>query len=825
VSRFRVSSHPPWVYVATSALLALVYYGTARLGLQYASIGQSISLVWPPTGIAFAALTLLGYRYWPGIALGAFLANAATPVPLPAATGIALGNTLEALVAAYLLRRVTGPRPQLDNLQHVRTFVLVAAPLGALCSAMIGSLSLWVTQALPSAGLPEALAVWWTGDLLGALVVAPVFFTWAVPAQAQDNTRRLLEVFVLCLGTIAAAELGLGRFVDVAVLREVNYPYLLFPFVIWAALRFGARGASLMTLTVAAVAVVHTVRGGGPFVSASAMRTLFEVTSYLLVVAVTGLVLAAAVRWERHQATQALAKSQAQLRRALDAARMGVWFWSVEDDTLTWDENLRQLYGLAPQDRVSTREEFLQRVHPDDRAFVSEAIRQVLQEGGDLDYEFRVVLPDSRVRWIADQGEVRRDEQGRPVYLAGVCTDVTERRMAEERLRQAHRMESVGRLAGGVAHETNNQMSVVLGAADFILTRADVPEAVRVDVEFIRKAAERTAVVTGQLLAFSRRQILKPEMLDLSALVKGWEPVLQRIMGEDSAVTLSLSSDLGLVRADPGQLEQVLLNLALNARDAMPRGGEISIETFRAELGGPYARLKPDATVRPGEYVVLAVSDTGHGMNKDTLSHIFEPFFTTKGIGRGTGLGLSTVYGIVKQSEGYVWAYSEPGQGTTFKIYLPVRRGSVTATRQDSAPIRPETGENILVVEDEEPVRHMIKRSLEGAGYTVLQAATAAEALDLLARTSDKISLVLTDVVMPGRSGCELADQIGELVPGLPILFTSGYTDGEIERRGLLRPGAAFIQKPLTPDALVRAVRKRLEIASRAPGSVGGGAA
>jgi PAS domain S-box-containing protein len=825
VSRFRVLSHPSWVYVATSALLALVYYGAARLGLQYASIGQSISLVWPPTGIAFAALTLLGYRYWPGIALGAFLANAATPVPLPAATGIAVGNTLEALVAAYLLRRVTGPRPQLDNLQHVRTFVLVAAPLGALCSAMIGSLSLWATQTLPSAGLPEALGVWWTGDLLGALVVAPVFFTWAVPAQAQDNTRRLLEVFVLCVGTIAAAELGLGRFVDVAVLREVNYPYLLFPFVIWAALRFGARGASLMTLTVAAVAVVHTVRGGGPFVSASAMRTLFEVTSYLLVVAVTGLVLAAAVRWERHQATQALAKSQAQLRRALDAARMGVWFWSVEDDTLTWDENLRWLYGLGPHDRISTREEFLQRVHPDDQAFVSEAIRKVLQEGGDLDYEFRVVLPDGRVRWIADQGEVRRDEEGRAVYLAGVCTDVTERRMAEERLRQAHRMESVGRLAGGVAHETNNQMSVVLGAADFILTRADVPEAVRVDVEFIRKAAERTAVVTGQLLAFSRRQILKPEMLDLSVLVKGWEPVLRRIMGEDSAVTLSLSSDLGLVRADPGQLEQVLLNLALNARDAMPHGGEISIETFRAELDGPYARLKPDATVRPGEYVVLAVSDTGYGMNKETLSHIFEPFFTTKGVGRGTGLGLSTVYGIVKQSEGYVWAYSEPGQGTTFKIYLPVRRGSVTATRQDSAPIRPDTREIILVVEDEEPVRQMIKRSLEGAGYTVLQAATAAEALDLLARTSGKINLVLTDVVMPGKSGRELADQIGELVPGLPILFTSGYTDGEIERRGLLRPGAAFIQKPLTPDALARAVRKQLEIASRPPESVRGGAA
>jgi PAS domain S-box-containing protein len=819
----RLAVPPQLTYLARSAVLCAVYYGAALLGLHYASIGQSISLVWPPTGIAIAALTMLGPRYWPAIALGAFLANAATPVHLGTAAAIAAGNTLEALVAAYLLRRTAGPRPQLDDIKHVRTFLLLAAPLGALCSALIGSVSLWLSGSLAAPAAPGAL-IWWTGDLLGALVVAPLLFAWAKSPESPHFPRRLAEVVLLCVGTVLAGEIGLGGVLRGSLLAKVEYPYLLFPFVIWAALRFGARGASLMTFTVAAIAVSHTVAGGSPFVSATATSTLLGVASYLAAVAVTGLVLAAAVRWERYHATKALAQSEESLRRALDAARMGIWFWSVENGVLTWDANLRQLYGLEAGEQVSTYDDFLARVHPEDRDRVGNAVRRVLEVGGDLDYEFRIMLPDGRVRWIADHGEIRRDEQGRPVYLTGICTDVTERRVSEDRLRQAHRMESVGRLAGGVAHETNNQMSVVLGASGFILKRPDVPEAVRADVEFIQKAAERTAAVTAQLLAFSRRQILKPEVLDLNALIKGWEPVLRRIMGEDCGVVLRLAPGVGPVRADPGQLEQVLLNLALNARDAMPRGGRISIETFQFEITPAYTGAKPGTVIQPGSYVVLAVSDTGHGMDKETVSHIFEPFFTTKGVGQGTGLGLSTVYGIVKQSDGYVWVYSEPGQGTTFKIYLPLRSGTLSQPRRDSAPAQAMPGETILVVEDEMAVRHMMTRALEDAGYRVLQAGGSAEALEVLARTPEKVSLLLTDVVMPGMNGRELAEQVEEVSPGIPALFTSGYTNSEIERRGLLQPGAAFIQKPLTPHTLVRAVQKTLEAASPLPGERGGAA-
>ena len=808
-SRLRPAFPAPVRYGLQYALLTAVYLGAALLGLRYASIGPSISLVWPPTGIAIAALTMLGPRYWPSIALGAFLANAATPVPLLAAGFIATGNTLEALVAATLLRRLAGSRPQLDDLRHVRALVLVAVPAGALTSALTGTLSLWLSGVIQADAIPGALAVWWTGDVLGALVVAPLLFAWAAPPDSRQSTRRLVEVLLLCAGTVLAGELGLGGFLGTPVVPDVNYPYLLFPFVIWAALRFGARGASILTFTVAAVAVSYTVAGGSPFVGATAGRTLFEVACYLGAVSITGLVLAAAVRLERDQASTALRDSEERLRRALDAARMGVWVWSVETNALTWDDNLRRLYGLAPGQPVGRYEDFLSRVHPDDRDRVHHAVGRALESGAGLDYEFRIVLPDGRIRWIQDHGELRRDDAGQPVSLTGICTDVTDRKVSEERLRQAHRMESIGRLAGGVAHEANNQMSVVLGSSEFILGRNDVPEPVRADVEFIQKAAERTAAVTAQLLAFSRRQVLRMEVLDLNAVIQKWEPVLRRVMGEDCGVVLRLAPDLGTVRADPGQLEQVLLNLALNARDAMPRGGRITVETFPAELTTAYAEARPGTSIHAGHYVVLAISDTGHGMDRETLSHVFEPFFTTKGVGQGTGLGLSTVYGIVKQSNGYIWVYSEPGQGTTFKIYFPVRTGPAAETRPAPITAKASLGARILLVEDESSVRNIMRRTLEQAGYTVYEAGTTEEALALLAGGKD-VNLVLTDVILPGGGGQQLADYIAQEHPGIPVLFTSGYTDGDIQQRGLLRPGSAFLQKPVTPEALVWAVERQL---------------
>jgi CheY-like chemotaxis protein len=337
-------------------------------------------------------------------------------------------------------------------------------------------------------------------------------------------------------------------------------------------------------------------------------------------------------------------------------------------------------------------------------------------------------------------------------------------------------------------------------------------------VESIKRAGERTATVTAQLLAFGRRQILRPQVLDLNAVVRDFEPVLRRSLGEDCTLELRLSARIGHVRADRGQIEQVLLNLAINSRDAMPDGGRLIIETASTTLTKEYSSFKPDVAIRPGPYAQLIVSDTGHGMDRSTLAHAFEPFFTTKEVGQGTGLGLSTVYGIIKQSDGYVWAYSEPGQGTTFKIYLPVEESEVTTPPPELVHKRASSGEVIMVVEDEETVRTMTGRLLKSEGYEVLEAADGRQALDLAAANGKRIDLVLTDVAMPNLSGRDLADNLKQLRPGLPVLFMSGYTDDEMVRRGLIDPDQPFLSKPFTPEVLAAKIRTLLDRAPVRPG-------
>jgi PAS domain S-box-containing protein len=514
---------------------------------------------------------------------------------------------------------------------------------------------------------------------------------------------------------------------------------------------------------------------------------------------------------ERKQAAEALLRNQERLRLALKAARMGTWQWDVPTNTLTWDDQLHELYGIEPGQRVTQYEDFIGRVHPDDRALVAASVQRALEGGGGLDYEFRIVLPDGRVRWLADQGRVLRDPKGNPLYLTGVCLDTTERKQMEERLRQAQRMDSVGQLAGGIAHEANNMMSVVLGCADYVLQRTDLPGPVREDVDQIWKAATRTAGITQQLLAFSRRQVLQPQVLDLNATVRGLEPILGRTLGETRGLRMHLSPDLGAVRADPGQLEQVLINLALNARDAMPAQGRLTIETTNVVLDEAYAAGKSVESLRPGPYAALVVSDTGHGMDRATLSRIFEPFFTTKGVGQGTGLGLSTVYGIVKQSGGFIWVYSEPGLGATFKVYFPLATVSPGAADPREPPPGARENEIVIVAEDEAMVRGIMARTLRDCGYQVLEAPDGRSALDLVEARAGRVSLIVADVVMPDLGGREMSLRLAERWPEVPVLFTSGYTGMDVVRRGLLDEGREFLQKPLAPEALARKVREMVD--------------
>jgi CheY-like chemotaxis protein len=372
-------------------------------------------------------------------------------------------------------------------------------------------------------------------------------------------------------------------------------------------------------------------------------------------------------------------------------------------------------------------------------------------------------------------------------------------------------MDAVGRLAGGIAHDFNNLLTVIRLNTEIIIEGFDPTDPRCDDVRQIRSAAERASGLTRQLLAFSRKQILQPRVLDMNSVVGTVEPMLRRLIGEDITITSSCAAR-GYVVADPGQLEQVLMNLVVNARDAMPQGGPITIETRNVDLDEHYS--SEHAPVVPGRYVMLAVGDTGVGMSRDTKEHAFDPFFTTKEAGKGTGLGLATVYGIVKQSGGYVWIYSEPGLGTTVKIYFPEVSAVAAFATSEPRTASSETkrgSETILLVEDEEAVRGLTSRILEKQGYRVIPAQHGREAMDIAAKEEGHIDLVLTDVVMPGMNGRGLVERLSGIRPRIKSLYMSGYTDDDIVRRGFIEPSKSFLQKPFTSDSLLQTVRKVLD--------------
>ena len=388
--------------------------------------------------------------------------------------------------------------------------------------------------------------------------------------------------------------------------------------------------------------------------------------------------------------------------------------------------------------------------------------------------------------------------------------DVTEKSVLEEQFRQAQKMEAVGRLAGGVAHDFNNLLMVISGYGELLLADLDPADARRSHVDEVLKAARAAAGLTRQLLAFTRQQVVQPRLLSLEAVVQDSEKMLRRMIGEDVELVTAMNPTPATVRIDPTQLEQVMMNLVVNARDAMPDGGRITIETASIELSDAYARTHWPAT--PGRYAMLAVTDTGVGMDETTRARVFEPFFTTKEIGKGTGLGLSIVYGIVKQSGGFIWVYSEPGHGATFKIYLPHVDGTAESLRRTSEiEIVPRGTETVLLVEDEPAVRAVVQQVLERHGYRVLVAPNGDLALKLLAANPGNVQLLLTDVVMPGMSGRQLAAQFSALRPEAHVLFMSGYTSDAVVRHGVLEPGIEYLQKPFSPEAMLRKVRSVLD--------------
>jgi len=512
---------------------------------------------------------------------------------------------------------------------------------------------------------------------------------------------------------------------------------------------------------------------------------------------------------DRRQAEAALRENEERFRSFVETSTDWVWASDREGRTTYSNAAVFDILGYRPEELLGV--DVFDLMHPEHR----ERCRAVLldcvaRKSGWRNVTIRWLRKDGTCCDIESTGVPRLDAAGNVVGFRGVDRDVTDRRRLEDQLRQSQKMEAVGRLAGGIAHDFYNLLTAILGYSKLLLTRPDPTPDWRQEIQEIQAAAQRAAGLTHQLLAFGRRQVLVPEILDLGVVVSDMTRMLQRMVGETVTLRDVISPGRGMVKADRSQIEQVLMNLAVNARDAMPDGGTLTIEVGDATLDAEYENSHPGS--RAGAHVMLSVRDTGTGMDTTTRSHLFEPFFTTKEIGKGTGLGLATVYGIVKQSGGYIGVDSRPGEGTVFQVFLP-RVAAPDAAQEPLPPVgaAPSGSETILVVEDDRAVRLLVREILEGAGYQVLEAHGGQEALRLARDHDGPIHLLLADVIMPGMSGREVSDRLAAIRPGVPTLYMSGYTDDAIVRHGVAVRDVDFIQKPFTPEDLARRVRAALD--------------
>ncbi len=516
---------------------------------------------------------------------------------------------------------------------------------------------------------------------------------------------------------------------------------------------------------------------------------------------------------EQKQSEQDLIKERMFLVKAQEIGSIGTWELDIQKNDLLWtDENYR-IFGL-PIGTKLTYETFLNCVHPDDREYVDKQWKAAFDRKP-YDIEHRLLV-DGRVKWVREKAELEFNENGECIRGVGVTQDITDRKKADEekeklqsQLIQSQKMESIGRLAGGVAHDFNNLLTAIQGFSDFVQESLSPDDPMKKDVAEIQKAADSAAALTNQLLAYSRKQIISPKVLDLNQVISHSERMLRRIIGEDIDFVFSPDESIEKILVDPGQIGQILINLGVNSRDAMPDGGKFTIETKSVSLDEKKCQACGNPII--GDFVMLAVSDNGVGMDVKTMQNIFEPFFTTKEMGKGTGLGLSTVHGIVLQNNGHINSYSEPGEGTTFKIYLPVVHDQAESIQKREEPVSTKGSETILLVEDQDIVRKLAVRVLQTQGYTVLEAPNGGAAFLKFEKHRKDIDLLLTDVIMPQMSGKELHETLLKINPNLKVLFMSGYTEDAIAHHGILEKGIDFIPKPFRPKELARKVRQVLD--------------
>jgi PAS domain S-box-containing protein len=810
--------------IGLCAALATVYVVAGKFGLALASVHASATAVWPPAGIALAALLIFGPRLWPGIFIGAFVTNEMTAGSHLTSLLIATGNTLEAVLGAWLVERLAGGRAAFNHGRSVMAFVFLTG-LTSTIGATTGVTSLALLGFAEWTAYGPVWLTWWLGDTVGAIVVAPAIILWHADRRVELSKPQRVELLLLFVALLSVGWV-------VFVLVEYPLTFLCIPLSIWAGSRFGQREAATATGVLSILAVWGSTQGLGAFARESPHASLLLAQAFMAVTAVVGLSVAAGESGRRRaeerlrqtnvelesrvsvrtaelqSALDKLVATESRLAEAQEVAHVGSWEFNVPQNVVWWSEELYRMYGQDPTSFHPSYQGFLDLVHLEDRALVHRTVDESLTTGQPFEVDHRIVRSGGEVRTLRSQARVIRDGQGQVVRLLGTGQDITERKDLESHLRQAQKMEAVGLLAGGIAHDFNNLLTVISGYTDRVLERLE-DAMQREDLQEVRKAAERAAALTRQLLLFSRTQVLRPQILDVNVLVVNIEKLLRRTIPEDISLVLDLAPVVETVKADSSQLEQVLLNLAVNARDAMPNGGELRFATGVVNVDERWAQ--GHAPLTPGRYVRLLVSDTGIGMSSEIQGRIFEPFFTTKELDKGTGLGLSTAYAIVKQSGGFIRVTSELGQGTAFEIYLPVVQEPLAHTVDSEMPPAVEGGsETILVAEDDGGVRRLAHDVLTSYGYSVLEARDGNEALAVARARDGMIHLLIADVVMPGLSGPDLARRLRVEWPGIRVFYTSGYTEhATMHIEG--EPRFVFLAKPFLPMDLLRTVRETLD--------------
>lgn len=806
---------PPWRTLARAILLAtgtgFGYYLAARLGYAFMIRPAGVAM-WPPAGFLLAVLLLLPKRDWPVVLAAAFVGNfaadSAGQPPAIAAMG-ATANGVESLVAALTMRMLAGPRITLHSLREVIALVLGAAVASNALTSFAGSLVLGQSSGM---SFTWGWFVWWAGDGLGMLLLTPVCLVWLTWIRSGGFSRIRPLVWLEAVALLVV----IGGVASLVVSPETGAPrliegsrYLVFPLLFLAAIRFGMRGAATAVFLVGAIVAWEGAHAGGVFtqVGESASQQLMEVYGYLAVAALSGLV-PAAVLSEREAARMRMRESEARFREMAEYIQDAFFVVDVVGGrTLYVSPAWASIWGRPIGDGYDS---FIwhEAIHPDDRELIATAQAQTVL-GTPSKAMFRIIHPDGAERWVQCRFFPVTDDHGSVIRLVGAATDITELRSAQDQQARSQRMEALGRLAGGVAHDFNNILTVIVTSCDFLpdLVSDEEPRQL---IREIRAAGDRATELTRQLLTFSRKQSVTLSEFDVNDAVRQLTGMLRRLIRENLALTFELTDFPCTVKADLGQFEQVLVNLVVNARDAMPDGGQLTVRTALTELDEPLAAVRGE--IQPGHYVTVDISDTGTGMTEEVKARIFEPFFTTKATGQGTGLGLATSFGIVARAKGHLTVYSEPGIGTTFRIYLPFAvPGMAAPTLEIEIPVRG-GDETILLVEDDLDVRRVIVRLLTSLGYQVLDVADSEQALGMLEQHGD-IALLFTDVVLKGMGGNELAKRAALLRPGLPVLFMSGYTEDLVLERLLDEPAARLLRKPFTRNRLARKIRQAIESA------------